>query len=85
VTSVQTIATSRVGGTAPASALAQIGSGAPLLSAINPGQSFSVLSPFVTGPLMLAVGSMGAGGVGGSLVYQQSANFTFNANGTISD
>jgi hypothetical protein len=30
---------------------------------------------------MLAVGSMGAGGIGGSLAYQQSANFTFTAGG----
>jgi hypothetical protein len=79
--SVQTTATSQVGGTAPAVALAQVGSGVSLPNAINAGQSFSVLSPFVAGPLMLAVGSMGAGGIGGSLAYQQSASFTFNATG----
>ena len=39
------------------------------------------MSPFNAGPLTLAVGSMGAGGIGGSLAYQQSASFTLNATG----
>jgi hypothetical protein len=81
VNSVQTAATSQVGGAAPAVALAQVGSGASAPSSINPGQSFSVVNPVVIGPLMLAVGSMGAGGVGGSLAYQQTASFMFNAGG----
>jgi hypothetical protein len=82
VNSIQTIATSQVGGTAPAIALAQVGGSVSVPNAINPGQSFSVLSPFVAGPLMLAVGSMGAGGIGGSLAYQQTASFMFNAGST---
>jgi hypothetical protein len=81
VNAVQTTATSQVGGTAPATALAKVGSGASAPSAINPGQSFSVVNPVVIGPLMLSVGSMGAGGVGGSLAYQQTASFIFNAGG----
>jgi len=40
------------------------------------------VSPFNAGPLTLAVGSMGAGGIGGSLSYQQSATFTLNAGNT---
>ena len=51
------------------------------LTAINPGQSFSVVSAFAAGPLTVALGSMGAGGTGASLTYQESANFIFNAIG----
>jgi hypothetical protein len=79
VNSIQTIATSQIGGGATGSAFAQVGNGASLPSAINPGQSFSVINPITVGPVTLAVGSMGAGGVGSSLAYQQTANFTFNA------
>jgi hypothetical protein len=81
VNSVQAIATSQVGGTASANALAQVGSTVSLPNAINPGQSFSVVNPVAVGPLTLALGSMGAGGIGGSLAYQQSASFTFNGSG----
>jgi hypothetical protein len=80
--SVQVVATGQVGGTGPANAIAQVGSGISTTNAITAGQSFSVVSPFVAGPLMLAVGSMGAGGVGGSLAYQQTATFMFNAGST---
>jgi len=82
VNSVQAMASSQVGGTAPVVARAQVGSGASLPSAINPGQSFSVVNPVAIGPLTLAVGSMGAGGVGGSLAYLQTASFMFNASST---
>jgi hypothetical protein len=82
VNSIQTTATSQVGGTAPASALAQVGSGISTTNAITAGQSFSVASPFIAGPLTLAVGSMGAGGIGGSIAYQQTASFMFNAGST---
>lgn len=53
-----------------------------LSNAINPGQSFLVVNPVTIGPLTLALGSMGAGGVGGSLAYQQTASFMFNAGGS---
>jgi hypothetical protein len=79
---VQASATSQVGRSGPANALAQVGSGISTTNTITAGQSFSVVSPFVTGPLMLAVGSMGAGGIGGSLAYQQTASFMFNAGST---
>jgi hypothetical protein len=81
LSSVQTVATNQVGGTTPASALAQVGG--DFSNAINPGQSFSAVSAFVAGPLTLAVGSMGAGygGTGQSLTYHQSASFMFNAGG----
>jgi hypothetical protein len=82
VNSVQTSAMSQVGGTGAASALAQVGSGISTTNAITAGQSFSVVSPFNAGPLTLAVGSMGAGGIGGSLAYQQTASFTLNAGST---
>jgi hypothetical protein len=79
--SVQTTATSQVGGTAPAIALAQVGGNATLPNAIVPGQSFSVVNTVASVPLTLAFGSMGAGysGSGSPLAYQQSATFTFNA------
>src|SRR5258706_2981785 len=79
VNSVQTVATSQVGGTGPANALAQVGGNATLPTAIVPGQSFSVVNTVASVPLTLAFGSMGASGIGGSLTYQQSATFTFNA------
>ena len=80
VNSVQTMATSQVGGTAPANALAQVGSAVSLPNAITAGQSFSVVNTVASVPLTLAFGSMGAGygGTGPSLTYQESATFTFN-------
>ena len=72
------MATSQVGGTAPASAIAQVGDGVSLPNAntINAGQSFSV----VNDPVTVALGSMGAvyGGTGASLTYQESADFMVN-------
>jgi hypothetical protein len=77
------VATSQVGGTAPAIALALVGSSISLPSGFNPGLSFSAAIPFVAGPFMAALGSMGAGGTGASsLAYSQRANFTFNAVGS---
>jgi hypothetical protein len=71
-----------VGGTAPAIALALLGSSISLPSGFNPGLSFSAAIPFVAGPFMAALGSMGAGGTGASsLAYSQSTSFTFNAVG----
>jgi hypothetical protein len=81
LSSVQSMARSQVGGTAPASAHAQVGSAGSLPNAINPGQSFSVVSPFVAGPFTVALGSMGAAGTGAPLTYNESANFIFNAIG----
>jgi hypothetical protein len=80
VNSVQTVATSQVGGTGPANALAQVGGNATLPNAIVPGQSFSVVNTVASVPLTLAFGAMGAGygGSGSPLTYQQSATFTFN-------
>jgi hypothetical protein len=75
----QSVATSQVGGSAPAIANAQAGGSIFSLSnTINAGQSFSVVSRFVVGPLTVALGSMGAGGVGGSLSYQESVSFSLN-------
>jgi len=37
--------------------------------------------PAAVGPLMVALGSMGAIGAGPPLSYQQTANFTFNGDG----
>ena len=37
-----------------------------------------MVSGFAVGPLTVALGSMGAGGVGGSLSYQELANFSVN-------
>ena len=76
--SIQTVATSQVGGAAPAGAIAQVG-GAN--SSINAGQSFSVANEFTAGVMNLVSGSMGAGGIGGSLDYQESIDFTLNALG----
>jgi hypothetical protein len=82
VNSIQTVATSQVGGTGSATALAQVGGSISLPNAINAGQSFATAIPFVAGPFMVALGSMGAGGVGASsFAYSQSVNFTFNAIG----
>jgi hypothetical protein len=79
---VQTSATSQVGGAGPATALAQVGSGIATTNAITAGQSFSIASPVNAGLLTLTVGSMGAGGIGGSLAYLQTASFMFNAGST---
>jgi hypothetical protein len=81
--SVQASATTPVGGTRPANALAQVGNGASLPGSFTPGQSFSVVNTVASVPLTLAFGSMGAayGGAGSALTYQQSATFTFNALG----
>jgi hypothetical protein len=49
-----------------------------LCPTINAGQSFSVASGFAAGPVAVVLGSMGAGGVGGSLSYQELANFSVN-------
>jgi hypothetical protein len=78
--SVQTVATSPVGGTgaAPAVAIAKAGGPVSLSNAISAGQSFSVVSGFGVGPLTtVALGAMGAGygGTGQSLTYQESASF----------
>jgi hypothetical protein len=81
VSSVQASATSQVGGTGPAIALAQVGSGISTSNAFTAGQSFSVVSAYVAGPLTLAAGSMGASGVGSSLAYQQSAAFSLYSGG----
>jgi hypothetical protein len=80
VNTVQTVATSQVGGTGPANALAQVGGNASLPAAIIPGQSFSVVNTVASVPFTLAFGAMGAGygGSGSPLTYQQSATFTFN-------
>jgi len=77
--SIKTVATSQVGGTAPADATAQVG-GADS-SSINAGQSFSVANEFTAGAMNLVSGSMGAGGIGGSLSYQESVDFTLDAIG----
>jgi hypothetical protein len=83
VNTVQTGTMSQVGGTGPANALAQVGSGTSLPSTITAGQSFSAAIPFIAGPLITALGSMGAGGTGpSSLAYSQSTSFTFNTVGT---
>ena len=57
------------------------GGAVSLTNAINPGQSFSVVNAVNAGPLMVALGSMGAGygGTGQSLTYQESVNFIVNA------
>jgi hypothetical protein len=63
-----------------------MGGAVSLPTAINPGQSYSVVNAFLSvPPLTLAVGAMGAGyvGAGGSLTYQESADFQFNGHGTI--
>jgi hypothetical protein len=78
--SVRTAATSPVGGTgaAPAVAIAKAGGPVSLSNAINAGQSFSVVSGFGVGPLTtVAFGSMGAGygGTSQSLTYRESASF----------
>jgi hypothetical protein len=57
------------------------GGAVSLPNTTNPGQSFSAVSGFTAASSMLAVGSMGAGGIGASLIYQESANFAFNAIG----
>ena len=84
--SVVASATSPVGG--PASAITQttFGGGVSLPSAINPGQSYSVVNGLLIGPpLTLALGAMGAGygGVGEPLTCQASADFQLSGQGTI--
>ena len=49
-----------------------------LPNTINAGQSFSVASGFAVGSVAVVLGSMGAGGVGGSLSYQESVSFSLN-------
>ena len=49
-----------------------------LPNTINAGQSFSVASGFAVGSVAVVLGSMGAGGVGGSISYQELANFSVN-------
>jgi len=75
--SVQSMATSQVGGT-PAAAIAQAGGIVSLSNAIIPGQSYSLVSGFAFGPLTVTYGSMGAGGTGASLTYQETVNFIFS-------
>ena len=76
-------ATSPLGGSGPASAVTQtsFGGAVSLPNTVNPGQSLSAINSLTVGPSVIAFGSMGAAGVGGSLTYQQSANFAFNAIG----
>ena len=76
---VQTTATSQVGGTSPGTAVAQAGGIISLFNPVIPAQSFSVASGFALGPLTFAYGAMGAGGMGSSLTYQESASFAFNS------
>ena len=57
----------------------QVGSGISFSNPITAGQSFSIVSPVNAGLLTLAIGSMGASGIGSSLAYQQTASFTFNS------
>jgi hypothetical protein len=64
------------GGTTAASAIAQAGGVVSASNPIIPGQSFSVVSGSGFGPLTVANGAMGAGAVGVSLTYQESASFT---------
>jgi hypothetical protein len=79
--SVQSTATSPAFG--PVSAIAQAGGVVSLSNPIIPGQSFSVVSGSGFGPLTLANGSMGAGGILGT--YQQSATFTQNGGAFVLD
>jgi hypothetical protein len=77
--SIQPVATSQVGGSSPAIANAQAGGSVfSLPNTINAGQSFSVASGFAVGSVAVVLGSMGAGGVGGSLSYQELVNFSVN-------
>jgi hypothetical protein len=71
------MATSQVGGTS-AGAIAQAGGVISLSNPINLGQSYSLVSGFAFGPLTVAYGSMGAGGAGASLTYQETVNFIFS-------
>jgi hypothetical protein len=75
--SVQSTSTSPVTGTTTAAgAIAQAGGVVSLSNAIIAGQSFSVVSGSGFGPLTVANGAMGAGAVGVSLTYKESASFT---------
>jgi hypothetical protein len=58
------------------SAIAQAGGVVSPSNPIIPGQSFSVVSGSGFGPLTVANGAMGAGGLFGT--YQESASFTQN-------
>ena len=49
-----------------------------LPNTINAGQSFSVASGFAVDSVAVVLGSMGAGGVDGSISYQELANFSVN-------
>ena len=75
------MATSQVSGTGPASAIAQAGGAGPPSNAITAGQSFSNVNDVSIGLLSVALGSMGAGGTGGSFAYHTSVNLTLNAIG----
>jgi hypothetical protein len=75
--SIQSVATSQVGGSSSAIANAQAGGSIfSLPNTINAGQSFSVASGFAVDNVAVVLDSMGAGGVGGSLSYQEVANFS---------
>jgi hypothetical protein len=75
--SIQPVATSQVDGSSPAIANAQAGGSIfSLPNTINAGQSFSVASGFAVDSVAVVLGSMGAGGVGGSLSYQELVNFS---------
>ena len=53
----------------------------PPSNAITAGQSFSNVNDDSIGLLSVALGSMGAGGTGGSFAYHTSVNLTLNAIG----
>jgi hypothetical protein len=80
--SVQSMATSPVSAGSSASAIAQVGNGIslPNSNSIQAGQSFSVVDSTSFFPLFGGSGSMGAvyGGSGAPLIYQQSAEFTYD-------
>ena len=78
-------ATSPVGGPESAVTQTSYGGGVSPPSSISPGQSYSVVNATSSGPLTLALGAMGAGygGTGESLIYQESAEFKLNGQGTI--
>jgi hypothetical protein len=86
-TSVQSQSTSPVtGSTTAAGAIAQAGGVVSSSNAITPGQSFSVVSGSGFGPLTVANGAIGAGGLGGvSLTYQESVSFTQNGGAFVLD
>jgi hypothetical protein len=84
--SIVASATSPVGGPASAFTQTTISGAVSLPNSITPGQSYSVVNAFASGPLLtLAQGAMGAGygGTGESLTYQESADFQLSGHGTI--